>query len=229
MELLIIIYMVFTAGVCGSVFYRMRGGWPSWPRPTEQALFCSIFLFTLCLLGVPFWATAAAFCLAVLATLTGHGQYFLDGAKKAISPESLDRILNPIFGKDPRTATKYSLWRGYEPGIIASAQNEKYKDAMIKLEIELNQYGRSKLFKRNLAGLALTGGAITLMPGIMLIFNGQFLPGIAIAFSGFLSKPLNYYISHKLGFGTEGGEYGFGKGVWIVCALFIALFILGRV
>jgi len=57
--------------ILGAIFYRMRGGWPSLPRPIEQCLFCIPIIIVS--LGSPLAAIILAFVLSVAAVSMGHG------------------------------------------------------------------------------------------------------------------------------------------------------------
>lgn len=128
----------------GSALYRHRGAKYKYkkylPRPFNQILFAAPYA----LLCTPpyvdsWWIAPVVLALATLGVLTGHGQYFLDLLIKKLKPETLDFILVPFFGKDPRTNGS-----------------------------PLTPYGVKKLYWRNVAGLSVTGAAITLPAGIAL-------------------------------------------------------------
>lgn len=130
----------------GSALYRHRGAKYKYKkylhRPWNQILFAAPYA----LLCTPpnvdsWWIAPIVLALATLGVLTGHGQYFLDRQLKDIKPETLDFLLVPFFGKDPRT------------------ENSVYG---------YMTYGDSKLYWRNVAGLSVTGAAITLPAGIAL-------------------------------------------------------------
>lgn len=220
--------LLFTAAVTGAVFYRMRGGAPSWPRPVEQLLFCTVFGACMDAMGVPFTVQIAAFVAAVVACLTGHGQYFLAMLVKAIEPERLDFMIRTLFGRDPRTAEQYAKWRDFDPTLDPEEEgmtSANYQAAMKELEVEISVYGRRKLFARCATGLAVTGLAVSLAPGLAVMITTPHLwAGLALAASGAL-KAVPYLISHALGHGTEGGEYGFGGIEWFLAVLIAVLVV----
>lgn len=223
----LITFMLFTAAVTGAVFYRMRGGAPSWPRPLEQILFCTVFGVVMAALAVAWGWQLAAFALAVVSCLTGHGQFFLEQTVKPIEPERLDFLLRPVFGRDPRTDERFQQYWD-DDGDGDTQWLEGYADAVDQISALIKDYGPAKLYWRSVAGMALTGGAVSLAPGLALMLAGHVPAGLAVAASGFISKGTAYAISHKLGQGTEGGEYGHGALQWflVVLAAVLALGLL---
>lgn len=107
-------------------------------------------------------------------------------------------------------------------------KTEDYKDAMRDLENDIDEfYGETLLFARCLMGMAVTGGAVTLAPGVAIAIYGDGLAGLAVGLSGFIAKPLAYYAAHILGRGTEWGEYGYGAAIWAVAGAVMAAASLG--
>ena len=91
---------VITFSILGGILYRFRGGWPSIPRPIEQALFCSIFLVLMILLGLPWQHSVIAYALAVAATLKGHGNNMdLGHYDKPAEPEWYEFLIKGYKGK----------------------------------------------------------------------------------------------------------------------------------
>ena len=222
----LILLLLFTSAVTGGVIYRMRGGAPDLPRPLEQTLFCHVFIFVLAAAGAQWWFIVLPVVLAVVATLTGHGQYFPSMAVKAIEPETLDFIVKLIFGRDPRTYATYKKWRNVDDNIDILTVEMLDDEIMAMTEIEdaMDAYGQKKLFLRSMAGMAVTGGAVTLAPGFALMFS-HFFAGAALALSGFVIKPLAYYAGHKITRATEAGEYLYGGALWF-CAVLIAVLVV---
>lgn len=211
-------FTIFTAAVTGAVFYRMRGGAPSLPRPTEQILFCIVFGVCMAALSVPFGWQLAAMAVAVLACLTGHGQFFLSLTIKPIEPERVDFLLRPLFGPDPRTDERFSSYWDHD-GDGTAAWMEGYAESVKQIDAMVDGYGPRRLFWRSVAGLSLTGGIVSLAPGLAIMMTTPHIwAGLAIAVSGFISKGAAYLISHALGKGTEGGEYGNGALQWAMAA-----------
>lgn len=206
---------LLTATVTGALFYRMRGGAPSWPRPIEQALFCIVFGAVMSAMGVPFWAQVAAYALAVAATLTGHGQYFLSMLVKPIEPERLDFLLRPLFGRDPRTDERFSQYWANDDNEDA-AWMDGYNDAVREIQGMVAAYGHRRLFVRCACGLGVTGMAVSLAPGLaVMAFTPHLWAGLALCLSGFVAKASAYLISHAIGKGTEGGEWITGGLQWL--------------
>lgn len=177
----------------GAIFYRMRGGAPKWPQPTEQMLFCVIYLFAL-LMSTPWPLALAGYALSVAGCCTGHGQYFLALKVKAIKPERLDFIVRFFYGRDPRTT-------------VVAPENDPLILVLMK------DYDLERLYMRCLFGLAVTGLAVTLAPGIILSLHAP-VPGVMLALSGVLKAPA-YHISQKLTKSTELAEYLTGAVLWL--------------
>lgn len=81
-------------GLIGGVLYRFRGGWPKIPRPIEQALFCSVFIYAMW--GLPWYAIGAAYVLSVIFTVKGHGQYMDLASQPERDPEWCDWMIRPL-------------------------------------------------------------------------------------------------------------------------------------
>jgi hypothetical protein len=171
----------------GGLIYRMRGGWPNWPRPLEQMLFCSILLAVMALGGVNVYVALAAYALSVAASLRGHGDSMDLGFTDKENPEWYDFLFS------------------------------KY---------------RSKIsaYWYDVIGMAVSGLAITVLPGLALSFYSLPL-GLAVVVSGALKAPAymagwklhpNYYDGKlKLRLGkltfenaTEIGEFFTGFLIW---------------
>lgn len=221
----LISFLLFTSAVTGALFYRMRGGAPSWPRPLEQILFCTVFGVAMAALGVPFGWQVLAFALAVVACLTGHGQYFLAMTVKPLEPERLDFAVAALFGPDPRCDEQFKRYWDHD-GEGDVQWMEGYADAVAEISKMIKRYGRNKLFTRCAAGMGVTGLAVSLAPGLAVALTTPHIwAGMALALSGGLTKPLAYLISAALGKGTEGGEYGHGALQWFVATLVAVLVV----
>ena len=205
------IFIILSSIITGAVIYRARGGWPSIARPLEQMAYCSIFAFLMAALDAIWWHNGIGYTLAVVAVLTGHGQYFLSLSVRAISPETLDFILLPFFGADPRSHEKYEEYREYVDWYKDDPEKRKrfHDEIEPQIQADMEAYGMRKLYMRCLAGMALTGGVVTLAPAIVIALN-YFWAGTALGLFGIACKPLAYHVSHKMGWGTEGGEFGTG-------------------
>lgn len=210
------LFLLFAATWCGAFFYRMRGGAPSWPRPIEQMLFCSVLLFSMVAFGVVWWLTGSAYAAAVAACLTGHGTYFLSLSVESVEPERFDFLIRPFFGYDPRSTYPFIDLRGKDSHELTEEQRQSISTAMVA-------YGMRKLYWRGVAGLSLTGVIVTLIPGIA-IMTEHFGAGLLVALSGAIKGPM-YMLSHWRGWGTEGGEYGNGGAVWFLVTLWTLLMV----
>jgi hypothetical protein len=199
------IVIILAAAFCGAILGRMKGGWPDIPRPIEHMLFCTVFLFTMIMVGVDGWVATGAYALSVLFILTGHGQYFLDLIIKALEPERYDFIIKMLFGADPRTDEKYEHLREINQDNLEQVDS-------IRIAIDMQNYGLKKLYLRGIAGHTLTGWLVTLPVGIATAFYVPWL-GASLAFVGAI-KGVAYPLSHRLGWGTEGAEYITGACQW---------------
>ena len=125
----------------------------------------------------PYWWVVAAIVLPLTwgAISTGHGQYFPDLQAKYLTPERLDFLLRPFFGKDPRT-----MPTNWIAGGTYATDADFYHWA-------ITHYGWDKLRWRCFCGMALTGLAVTLPAGIALMNPLLALSGIV--------KALGYQIS----------------------------------
>ena len=133
------------------------------------------------------WALGAFLTLLAIETmafLTGPGQYFPDLNPQPLdSPQFIDPIVTAVFGADPR----------YFPAGGAT---------MAESLIAIHAYGRRKLEYRCAFGMALTGLLVTLPVGIATL-------NPILAISGVIKAPI-YNLSHRLGLGVPGGEWGTG-------------------
>lgn len=208
--------LIYTATIAGCFLYRMRGGAPSWPRPIEQMMFCLVFPVVLYALGVPALVCLIAYAISVLACCTGHGQYFLALGVLDIEPEKMDFIVQKFFGKDPRTDERFREQRKAVDfdSDVANVLHREIKTAMV-------EYGWKRLYWRGVTGMVVTGLIISLAPGIVLAAYHP-LAGIALAVSG-AWKGAAYLIADKLRWGTEGGEYGYGGGQYLLAVLVLVL------
>jgi len=161
----------------------------------------------------------------VVACLTGHGQYFLAMLIKPIEPETLDFPVRLLFGRDPRTDERFARFRD-DDGSGDVQWLEGYNQAVVDITADVERYGKRKLFARCATGLAVTGLAVSLAPGLAVALTTDHLAaGLGLALSGAL-KAVPYLISHALGHSTEGGEYGHGGLQWLVAALIAVLVVM---
>lgn len=222
------VFLIALFTFAGAITYRMRGGKPDIPRPIEHCLFCFPAFLTPLFLHMSGsdsleWSTAfwcwLAYVVSVVAVLTGHGLYFLAMLARPQAPERMDFVLWPFFGKDPRCNPIYRGWWDYNPAKASQLQKNQYAHiCKVLLPADIAAYGKTKLFWRCMAGFAVTGGIVTIPPALAILFLTPYsLIALGVAIAGLIGKPLAYYISEKLGHGTEGGEYGFGGIVWFAC------------
>jgi len=162
-------YLLLLGPLIGGILYRMRGGWPDIPRPIEQMLFCTVFLWLMSdlpwyewkqfsLWGHVFWIPLSvkilAYVLSVIATVKGHGRLMsLFSRKEGAKPEWFEWCIAPLDGKIP-------------------------------------------IYWYNVLGMSISGLTITIAPALALLTYGH-LSGILIAALGLL-KGLAYMIGWKL-------------------------------
>jgi len=87
------------------------------------------------------------------------------------------------------------------------------KSAQKSVESNIEEYGVKKLYWRCFVGLLVTSLVVTVPLGIVVCAYYSTLVGVAIILSA-LGKPVAYAVSEKLGYGTEGGEWGTGFLMW---------------
>lgn len=127
----------------------------------------------------------------------GHGQYFLNRQIKIIQPERWDFLVKLLFGDDPRIN-----------GIIGD-------------------YGRTKLYWRNVGGMFVTGMLAGLPAVSISLVFGQFQIAGLFALSGVI-KPIAYMIGYqffnkKEDEGAVAAEWIHGALRGLICAAVIAL------
>lgn len=132
--------------------------------------------------------------LGTFGIATGHGQYFLDLNMQKVKPEWFDFIVEWFFGKDPRT-----------------------------LEVQPADIDKEHLYDRCLFGMFVTGTVVGLPAAIVALLSGNFPGGLLFLMTG-IAKAGAYYASDKLGYKTEGGEYGNGGLRNLICSV---VFIMG--
>lgn len=189
----------------GAIFGRIDGGGitkiPEW---LERLLVMSAFVIA-CAPFAGAWSLAAL--IGTIGIATGHGQYFSSGTPKAVSPEKVDGVLTWLFGKDPRTSDEFKQWR--DDNYINAPQPVKDKIHLI-----MQDYGRNRLYWRNVAGMFLTGQLVGLPAAILAVIFG-FWPGLLFLTTGMI-KAGSYSIRN-----TEVSEYLNGAGRHIVCLIVI--------
>lgn len=195
MDIIDYIFIVQTLFL-GAIFARMDGGGiVKTPEIVERLLVMSFFVFAC-------WPSAGMYSVLALIGMvgiaTGHGQYFLSMLVKAINPQRLDIIVEYFFGTDPRTLEKYDNYKEEKWVNVTPAVQED-------LHNELEKYSYTKLYKRNLFGMFVTGSLEGLPAGIICLLSGNIL-GIVLLLTGF-TKATSYFICNKLGFTTEPAEY----------------------
>lgn len=189
---------------CGGVFIRLRGMNNTFPPPVLEMLYCVIYLLVMQFFEVSRMEMAAAYAAAVGFLCSGHGQWqSLNKWLKYTKPEKLDFIVRIFFGRDPRT-----MFKGWS-------------DKMI--EDECLKYGLTKLYWRGVFGMAVSGMAVSLFPGLAVMHAGFPLYGAILALSGAL-KGWAALIGWEVNGNTEGGEWRNGIYCFGACWLLVEAF-----
>lgn len=149
--------------------------------------------------------------LGIAGIATGHGQYFLSRAIKAIKPEFFDILIQTLFGPDPRCDTSFKPIRGIEldpQGLAYSA-----------VACAMRRYGIKRLYWRNVFGMFITGLIVGFPAFIIgMVFSSPY--SCLFLFTS-VAKALAYMISYKLNGRTELAEYINGGLRNLICLLVI--------
>jgi hypothetical protein len=176
-----------------------------------------MFFFVLaCAPFADLWALFAY--VGVIGIATGHGQYFLIRAVKALSGERFDFIVRLFFGRDPRTDIKYLQYRDDNSVNLPTAVRDEIRQKM-------SDYGLSKLYWRGVFGMFVTGSFTGLFAAIVALCFDQYLIAFIFALTG-VAKALAYMISDKIWNNTEGAEYINGGWRNAICLAVIGLLFL---
>ena len=181
----------------GGLIYRIRGGLaPSLPRPLDQLLFCYP-LFLAAVIAGGGWLAYAAYALAVAGCATGHGQYM-----------GLGRWRVPV---------KEMEALDFIPRLIFGRD-----------EVGPAQYPvRAPAARaRDLFGLAVTGLAMTLAPGLLIMSTGNFWPGFLLGASGILKAAaywIGWLINDRFPRAWPGLKSGAEAGEWLTGAFLYAV------
>lgn len=222
-------WLIVPLTLIGAVLYRFRGG-PEWgpdtPRPIKQILF-SLFpivvlpgealLYKILPGGVDWrheWGWVAAYVFIILWAVawecTGHGMYMTLKyfALRYVKPERIDILLVPFFGKDPRD---------YKRETVINARAMPASDEVVYGAL-VRDYGKNKLYRRCVSGLALTGIVTTIFAGIFVMSCGIYLAGFLLILTGALKAP-GYMFGWAVFDGTAAGEWSTGGLRWGAAAL----------
>lgn len=195
-----LIFVIWFAFI-GGLLYRVRGGNPpSLPRPIPQLVFCLPLALCLVMVDARPGLVIIGFAAAVLGCATGHGQYMNLG-RFAVRPWERETLDSVV-----------ALFFGRDKRAPAGPLNPP------------------EGFWRDLAGLGVTGLAMTLAPGAIVALAGHIVPGLALAASGAVLKPLAYWAGWAafaargprffpaLKSGVEAGEWLYGAGLYAAAA-----------
>lgn len=166
------------------ILYRMHGGMP----PKLPWKFDEILIGAIIAAPIYFmfgWQSAIVVGLwAAVLKVKGHGQYmnlkFLPPWPRRIKPEDWDIFLKPVFGVDPRTTKDYG-------GLHHSTKAKRIRD-----------YGLSKLYRRCVAGLFISGASVGVGLSVVLALQGWLLMALAVFFGYGFSKAVAYPIGWKI-------------------------------
>lgn len=189
----------FYAIFLGAVWGRVDGGGIA---KVNEWLERSLIMFYFVLACAPFAGLYALWAYAgVLGIATGHGQYFLNRAIKYLGDradgskgtyERVDPVVRLLFGRDPRTDTKYA-------GLDKDVQFIQIKKAM-------EEYGTTKLYWRNVFGMFCTGFFVGLPAAILAACFQQWVVVGLMLLTGPV-KALAYVVGYQLFNNTESAEY----------------------
>lgn len=183
-ELIMVLASAFTFGWAG----RMDGGaTPKTPEWFERFLVMAPIVAFGFACGIGPGITSIAGTVGVA---TGHGQFFLARLIKAVKPEATDFLIRPFFGEDPRCRKEFVALRGVSHDALSPDQREAIKHVM-------ETYGMRKLYWRCVAGLAITGGLVTLPLALAVLIQHKFLLAAVIVLVG-VQKPLGYMLGNYL-------------------------------
>ena len=215
---------ILTLCLIGGWLARIDGGAPPYVNEWLERLLCiSFFVYSTYAITQDAWALAAL--AGIFGLATGHGQYFLNRAVKAIEPERLDFIVRLAFGDDPRTADKYAQWRGEK-------WNSAPKSVRQAVENDMHAYGYKRLYWRNVFGMFVTGSLVGLPCAIIAIVYGAYVDSLILALTGF-AKAGGYiiaYAAYTKGYLKKLGKYldhdtAMGEFLNGFMRTFLALFI----
>lgn len=188
----------------GAVFGRVDGGGITrineW---VERALIMFGFVLA-CAPVAGVWSFAAL--LGTFGIATGHGQYFLNRMAKYVEPEFFDFVVRPLFGEDPRTWYHNTA---EPPGVI---------------QIQMDDYGMTKLYWRNVFGMFVTGTLVGLPSFVVCMAFGASI-GWLFLLTGF-AKSVAYVVGYEVFYNTETAEYINGGLRNAICLLVILYTLL---
>lgn len=198
--ILISLYWIGTNAVWGRVD---GGGIAKVNEWVERTLVMFGFVLA-CAPFAEYWSLLAF--AGVLGIATGHGQYFLNRAVKAVEPEKVDFLVKFVFGQDPRTSDKYKSLR--DDDWFYAQQSDKsaiYED--------MQAYGMDKLYWRNVLGMFCTGTFVGIPAFVIAMVFGQ-VSGALFLLTGVV-KSAAYMMGYALFKNTESAEFinGGGRGV----------------
>lgn len=181
----------------GSLLSRMHGGGKHLGKIGDfiDRYSLEAFLLALPLIpilyfnGVTLLLSLFAYATAVIALRKGHGQYMtLPYSEKIINAEDIDIIPTLFFGEDPR---------------VSKTGHVILEEAV--LGDKIYEYGKKKLYWRNVFGMSISGLTVTLLSSILLL-SEAFFTGAIILLLGGTAKSIAYVIGWKLKDNDEATE-----------------------
>lgn len=134
------------------------------------------------------WVGLTVAALSIFAKSLGHGQYFLSRAVKATEPEKVDLIIRIMFGRDPRTFDQFKQFRGDGWKNVPDAVKDQIAQAMAS-------YGLTRLYWRNVVGMAITGSLVTLPLSGLLAYHGEAFAAVLALLAG-TQKAISYMLGY---------------------------------
>lgn len=187
--------LILTVGY-GALTARLDG---AGTLPKALSRFLCILPFVLGCYFFAEWYSLVAL-LGVFGIATGHGQYFLDTQNKAMSREFFDKVVSLFFGNDPRVNSFFLYYRD---------DRWKFAPDTVKefLKLDIDRYGRKKLYWRCLFGMFVTGSLVGIPAAILSAAFCLPLFVIVTFLSTGLIKALSYFIGHRFFNSTEYAEF----------------------
>lgn len=179
-----VLYMGITSRISGSHFIDLPWGLAQWLFAIPYAIFAwlfvglspdTLFIYEHVDKDIFQWvASVLALLGGLLGKRTGHGNWMALPyvARKMPEPEWGEPILDLLFGKDPRLATKSNA--------TALA--------------DIKTYGETKLYLRNITGMVLNGIFPSLVMVLLLLLLEMFVPALVLLVGSGL-KGLAYAVS----------------------------------
>lgn len=188
--------MTQVSRMCGGGKPKMPFGLDQWLYGIPAAVLAGGAMYASSKYGFADWQfsaiTGAVLVLTMIFKRMGHGQYMNlpFGLGKVTTPESIEFLLKPIFGEDPRTRDSWTK--------LSYPRREK----------DIERYGENKLYLRNFTGLGIVGLLPALPLALVLGFVCNLWILALLTLIGGFGKALVYDFSWRL--------FPSGKADWYI-------------